>query len=178
MLIIKYIDKQINKFPFRYHYSIFNRLSLRESSNGQMNILILNGPNLNLLGFREPHIYGTTGFSSFFDELCSQFPSHTLFYIQSNHEGELIDQIQLAKGSFDAIIINPGGFAHTSVALADALRMRQLPVIEVHISNIFAREYYRQQMLTAAACSGCITGFGLKGYRIAVESLINGLIAE
>lgn len=143
-----------------------------------MKILFLNGPNLNLLGKREPHIYGSVDFDSFMEELRQAYPAHTLASLQTNHEGELIDQVQQAAGTYDAIILNPGGFAHTSVALADALKMRQVIVVEVHISNIFGREEYRHRSLTAAACSGCITGFGLAGYRIALDSLVNGLAAK
>lgn len=143
-----------------------------------MNFLFLNGPNLNLLGKREPNIYGTVDFDSFMVDLRQAYPAHTLAYLQTNHEGELIDQVQQAAENFDGIILNPGGFAHTSVALADALRMRQVAVVEVHISNIFGREEFRHRSLTAAACTGCITGFGLAGYRIALDSLVNGLAGK
>lgn len=141
-----------------------------------MKILILNGPNLNLLGIREPEIYGEKSFDVFFAELTAFYPAHKLVYFQSNQEGVLIDKLQQADGLSDAIVINPGAYAHTSVAIADALKSVRIPVIEVHISNVFARESFRHVSLTAVHCVGCVSGFGLNGYRIAIESLINRLV--
>jgi 3-dehydroquinate dehydratase II len=141
-----------------------------------MKILILNGPNLNLLGFREPEVYGEKSFDTFLEELTLYYPSHQIDYFQSNHEGELIDKLQQADSLFDAIVFNPGAYAHTSVALADGLKSVRIPVIEVHISNVFARESFRHVSLTAVHCAGCVSGFGLNSYRIAIESVINQLI--
>lgn len=137
-----------------------------------MKILLLNGPNLNLLGQRQVEIYGNQSFENYFEKLKSLFSEHHLVYSQSNHEGVLIDQLHQARHDFDAVVFNPGGYAHTSVALADAIRSIPIPVIEVHISNIYAREAYRNHSFTAASCKGIISGFGLEGYRLAVLSLI------
>ncbi len=138
-----------------------------------MKILILNGPNLNLLGIREPYIYGNQRFDDFLAEIKLHFPAHDLVYVQSNIEGELINELQRSITSCDGIVFNPGGFSHTSVALRDAIASLSIPVVEVHISNVHAREDFRQTMLTAAVSKGCITGFGLKGYLMAVASLIS-----
>lgn len=135
-----------------------------------MKLLILNGPNLNLLGTRETNVYGEQSFESYFDELCKQYPEIGLFYYQSNVEGELINKLQEAGFSFDGIIVNAGGYTHTSVALRDAIAAIKTPVVEVHISNIFAREEFRHQSLLAPKCRGSISGFGLDSYRLAVES--------
>ncbi|MBS4058134.1 MAG: type II 3-dehydroquinate dehydratase [Bacteroidales bacterium] len=136
-----------------------------------MKVLILNGPNLNMLGKREKVFYGEQSFDAFLPELKEQFPDIELTYKQSNVEGELINWLQRVDGNYDAVVINPGGYAHTSVALADALKIVVAPVIEVHISNIFAREPFRHGSLTGAQCQGCVTGFGLKGYALAIESI-------
>ena len=136
-----------------------------------MKILIVNGPNLNLLGKREPEIYGTVPFEQYLKTLKTTFPQHQLDYYQSNHEGALIDQLQAADGQYHAVVMNPGGYAHTSIALADCIRAIGIPVVEVHISDISKREPYRQHSFTAEACVGCITGFGLEGYAKAIESL-------
>lgn len=136
-----------------------------------MRILIINGPNLNLLGKREPEIYGNVSFEVYFEHLKSQFPQHELDYYQSNHEGCLIDKLQEADAHFDGIVMNPGAYAHTSIALADCIRAIHIPVVEVHISDISQRETYRRHSYTAEACINCISGFGLKGYDMAVESL-------
>lgn len=135
-----------------------------------MKLLILNGPNLNLLGTRETNVYGEQSFESYFDKLCKQYPEIGLFYYQSNVEGELINKLQEAGFSFDGIIVNAGGYTHTSVALRDAIAAIKTPVVEVHISNIFAREEFRHQSLLAPKCRGSISGFGLDSYRLAVES--------
>lgn len=138
-----------------------------------MKILIINGPNLNLLGVREPEIYGNQSFENYFEQLKLRFPTIQLEYFQSNVEGEIINHLHFAMQNHDAVVLNPGGYAHTSVAIRDALSSIKIPVIEVHISNVFAREGFRQIMLTSSASAGCITGFGLKGYELAIVSLIN-----
>lgn len=132
-----------------------------------MKILILNGPNLNLVGTREPQIYGKQTFEAYFEELKKR-SSHELLYFQSNIEGELIDQIQQAQ--VDGIILNAGGYTHTSVALRDCIAAVETPVIEVHISNIAAREEFRHTSLISPVCAGCVFGFGMKGYEVALES--------
>ena len=135
-----------------------------------MKILIVNGPNLNLLGTREPEIYGSQTFDSFFNEMKAKFPSYTLEYFQSNVEGEIINKLHEKGFSFDGIVLNAGGYTHTSVALADAVASIKTPVVEVHISNPYAREEYRQKSLIASKCKGLIAGFGMKGYELAVKS--------
>lgn len=134
-----------------------------------MKILIINGPNLNLLGKREPEIYGNRSFEQFLDELRGQFPEIELDYFQSNHEGDLIDRIQETGFSTDGIVLNAGAFTHTSIALADAVGAITTPVIEVHISNVHKRESFRHHSYLSAKCVGCIVGLGLDGYRLAVE---------
>ena len=137
-------------------------------------ILILNGPNLNLLGKREPGIYGGEKFEDYFEMLVSAYAPEgvQLEYRQSNLEGELINWLHEADDNFDGVVLNAGGYTHTSVAIADAVRAISVPVVEVHISNIFAREEYRHVSITGAACRGCISGFGLNSYRLAIDSLI------
>lgn len=130
-----------------------------------MKILILNGPNLNLVGTREPQIYGKQTFEAYFEELKKR-SSHELSYFQSNIEGELINQIQ--QSQVDGIILNAGGYTHTSVALRDCIAAVETPVIEVHISNITAREEFRHTSLLSPVCTGCIFGFGMKGYELAL----------
>ena len=137
-----------------------------------MKILILNGPNLNLLGKREPEIYGHVLFEDYLPQLRKRFPQHELSYFQSNHEGVLIDQLQAADGQYDAIVMNPGAYAHTSIALADCIRAIGIPVVEVHISDISKRESYRRHSFTAEACVKCISGLGMEGYAKAVESIV------
>jgi 3-dehydroquinate dehydratase-2 len=136
-----------------------------------MKILIVNGPNLNLLGKREPEIYGNLTFDGYLVELRKKFPEVQIELKQSNIEGELIDILQDAEKNFQGIIFNPGGFAHTSVALLDTLKSIKKPVIEVHISNVYAREPFRHVMITASAANGIITGFGIAGYEIALRYL-------
>ncbi|WP_439555749.1 type II 3-dehydroquinate dehydratase [Dyadobacter sp.] len=131
-------------------------------------ILILNGPNLNLLGKREPTIYGSQSFEDYFETLKGTFPGVELHYFQSNHEGALIDKIHEVGFTFDGIIINAGGLTHTSVALADALSSVTTPAIEVHISNIHARESFRHHSYLTSRCKGMICGLGLRGYEMAV----------
>ncbi len=135
-----------------------------------MKLLILNGPNLNLLGRREPEIYGNRNFEDYLVELKLHFRDIEFGYLQSNLEGELINALQAADGKWDGIIFNPAGYSHTSVALADTIAAVSTPVVEVHISNIYAREPFRQQSLTARNSRGVIGGFGMDSYRLAVES--------
>jgi 3-dehydroquinate dehydratase-2 len=137
-----------------------------------MKITLINGPNLNLLGKRETAVYGTESFETYFAGLQKQFAAHQLDYFQSNVEGELITRIQEAGFSSDGIVLNAGGYTHTSVALADAIGAVPAPVIEVHISNIFSREDFRHVSFIGAKCKGSISGFGLDSYRLAIESLI------
>ncbi|MFI3331097.1 MAG: type II 3-dehydroquinate dehydratase [Rikenellaceae bacterium] len=137
-----------------------------------MKILIINGPNLNLLGTREPGIYGSQSFLEYFEELKKSFKEHTLEYFQSNVEGEIINTLHSADGEFDAVILNAGGYTHTSVAIADAIGAIKVGVVEVHISCILAREEFRHVSLIAKNCTGSIMGFGLDGYRLAVHSII------
>lgn len=132
-------------------------------------ILILNGPNLNLLGKREPTVYGNQSFEDYFETLKSTFPGYELHYFQSNHEGALIDKIHETGFSFDGIVINAGGLTHTSVALADALSSVTTPAVEVHISNIHAREAFRHHSYLTSRCKGMICGLGLRGYEFAIR---------
>lgn len=134
--------------------------------------LVLNGPNLNLLGTREMDVYGSRGFDDYLAELRLLFPEHGIDMEQSNVEGELIDALQRANGLYDGVVMNAAGYTHTSVALRDAIAAVSVPVVEVHISNIHAREEFRERSITAAKCVGCITGFGLDGYRMAVDHLL------
>jgi 3-dehydroquinate dehydratase-2 len=135
-------------------------------------ILILNGPNLNLLGKREPDIYGSQTFEDYFEELKKVFPETELHYFQSNHEGELLDKIHEVGFVFDGIVLNAGAFTHTSVALGDALGGVTTPVIEIHISNVHKREAFRHHSYLSAKAAGIIVGLGLKGYELAVRALI------
>jgi 3-dehydroquinate dehydratase-2 len=137
-----------------------------------MHIHIINGPNLNLLGQREANIYGNTSFENYMTDLKNKYKSHNITYFQSNIEGELIDNLHQVGFSVDGIILNAGGYTHTSVALADAISAIKSPVIEVHITNIFAREEYRHISLIAGKCKGSISGFGLNSYRLAVEAFL------
>ncbi|MEQ9286826.1 MAG: type II 3-dehydroquinate dehydratase [Cyclobacteriaceae bacterium] len=138
-----------------------------------MKILILNGPNLNLLGKREPEIYGSADFESYFKKLVSEFPNVELEYFQSNHEGAIIDKIQDVGFSYDGIVLNAGAYTHTSVAIADAIKAITSPVIEVHISNIFTREEFRHHSFISAVSVGIMSGFGLNGYKMAVSHLMD-----
>lgn len=135
-------------------------------------ILIINGPNLNLLGKRQPEIYGSSGFEDYFQKLSALFNDVSLTYFQSNHEGELIDKIHEVGFTYDGIVINAGGYTHTSVALADALSAVPAPAVEVHISNIHAREKFRHHSYLSPVCKGMICGLGLKGYELAVSYLV------
>ena len=140
-----------------------------------MKIQIINGPNLNLLGVREKSIYGDSSFETYLQDLRSRYSILQIDYYQSNVEGELINKLHETGFTYDGIIINAGGYTHTSVAIADAIAAIKTPVIEVHISNIYAREEYRHISLTGKNCKGILTGFGLDGYRLAMESFLNYL---
>ncbi|HOY31649.1 MAG TPA: type II 3-dehydroquinate dehydratase [Bacteroidales bacterium] len=137
-----------------------------------MKLIIINGPNLNLVGIREKDIYGEKNFTAYLAELLMRFEHTDLEYFQSNIEGEIINKLQQAGFDCDGIILNAGGYSHTSVAIADAVRAIPVPVVEVHISNIFGREDYRKVSLLAPACKGIISGFGLDSYRLAIESFL------
>lgn len=138
-----------------------------------MKILILNGPNLNLLGTREPGIYGERSFDDFLEALRAAFPGVQFDYKQSNVEGELINALHEYGFTADGIILNAGGYTHTSVALGDAVKAITTPVIEVHISNVFAREAFRHVSFIAPHCAGSISGFGVESYRLAVQYFLN-----
>ena len=137
-----------------------------------MNLIIINGPNLNLLGKREPNVYGSTSFETYFSELVAKYPTVNLSYFQSNIEGELIDKIQEQGFVADGIILNAGAYTHTSIAIGDAVKAIATPVIEVHISNTFSRETFRHQSFISPNAKGVIIGFGLKSYDLAIDSLI------
>lgn len=137
-----------------------------------MQLLIINGPNLNLLGKREPNIYGATSFEEYLATLKKNFPTIKLSYFQSNIEGEIIDKIHEVGFDYDGIILNAGAYTHTSLAIADAVASIKTPVVEVHISNVFAREKYRHHSFISKHCAGVIVGFGLSSYRLAVSSFL------
>lgn len=136
-----------------------------------MRILIINGPNINLLGKREPSIYGSVSFDDYLEKLRRCYPEVQIDYYQSNVEGFLIDKIQEAGFEVDGIILNAGAYTHTSIALQDAIRAVPAPVIEVHISNVHTREEFRHKSMISCACRGVICGFGLDSYRLALEAL-------
>jgi 3-dehydroquinate dehydratase II len=138
-----------------------------------MNIQIINGPNLNLLGRREPGTYGTQSFEEYFQQLKARFPKTELHYFQSNVEGELINKLHETGFHFDGIILNAGAYTHTSVAIHDAIAAIKTPVVEVHISNVYAREEFRHRSLITSKCVGLITGFGLESYALAVQYLLS-----
>lgn len=137
-----------------------------------MNFIIINGPNLNLLGKREPEIYGSDSFETYFESLQNKYDTIKLDYYQSNIEGELINKIQEVGFSYDGIILNAGAYTHTSIAIGDAVKSITTPVIEVHISNTFAREDFRHQSYIASSAKGVIIGFGLKSYELALNSFL------
>ena len=137
-----------------------------------MIIHIINGPNLNLLGKRQPEIYGSKSFEEYFKELKGNFPEHELYYFQSNHEGAIIDKLHEIGFEHVGIVMNPGGLTHTSVSLADAVASIEAPVVEVHISNIHAREEFRKHSYVSPNCVGHFIGLGLDGYKMAVEFLL------
>jgi len=138
-----------------------------------MNIQIINGPNLNLLGVREKSVYGDTSFEAYLEELRKRYANITINYYQSNVEGEIINKLHEVGFSCDGIVMNAGAYTHTSVAIADAIAGIKTPVIEVHISNVYKREEFRHKSLLAANCKGVIAGFGLDSYRLAIENLVN-----
>ena len=138
-----------------------------------MNICIINGPNLNLLGLREKNIYGEISFDTYFKELKSVFSNITFSSFQSNIEGELINKIHELGFKYDGIILNAGGYTHTSVSLSDAVASVKTPVIEVHISNIYSREEFRKESLLAKNCIGSISGFGLSSYKLAIQAFLD-----
>ncbi len=138
-----------------------------------MNILIINGPNLNLLGKREPELYGNLAFEPYFESLKKEFPDSNLTYFQTNIEGEIIDAIHEFGFTVDGIVLNAGAYTHTSIAIADAIAAVVSPVVEVHISNVYAREEIRHKSLIAKNCKGVIGGFGLLSYKLAIFSLIS-----
>ncbi len=135
-----------------------------------MRILIINGPNLNMTGTREPALYGTRSFDDYLPVLRTLYPQDTIAYFQSNSEGELVSAIQQAQEQ-DGVVVNAGAYSHTSLALADAVRAIAVPVVEVHITNVFRREKYRHKSFLSAAAQGLICGFGIEGYRLAIEAL-------
>lgn len=135
-----------------------------------MKVLIINGPNLNLLGTREPEVYGSESFESYFETLKNQFNTMQLSYYQSNIEGELISKLQEVGFTYDGIIINAGAYTHTSIGIADAIKAITTPVVEVHISNTFSRETFRHQSFISPHAKGVIIGFGLKSYALALQS--------
>lgn len=137
-----------------------------------MKILIINGPNLNLLGIREKNIYGSSSFEDYLNEIKQQYKEIEIEYFQSNHEGEIIDKLHEAGFSVDGILLNAGALTHTSIALADAISSITSPVVEVHISNVFSREAYRHQSMIAPKCKGSISGFGMNSYRLGIESFL------
>lgn len=138
-----------------------------------MNILIINGPNLNLLGKREPTIYGNQSFDEYLSVLKEQFQDHNLSYFQSNIEGEIINMLQEADGKFDGVVLNAGAYTHTSIAISDAIGAISVDVVEVHLSCILAREEYRHISLIAPKCVGSIMGFGMNSYMLGITAIIN-----
>ncbi len=143
-----------------------------QTYHSKMKVIIINGPNLNLLGKREPEIYGTQSFEGFYEKLISQYTEVELSYFQSNNEGDIINKLQEVGFSIDGIILNAAGYTHTSVAIADAVAAITSPVVEVHISNPYAREDYRQRSLIAPKAKAIVCGMGLKGYEFALQYLI------
>ena len=137
-----------------------------------MKIAIINGPNLNLLGKREPEVYGHLSFEEYFEQLKTLFPEIELHYYQSNSEGELIDYLHRTGFSFDGILLNAGAYTHTSIAIADAIAAITTPVVEVHISNVHARESFRHHSFLSKYCKGVIVGMGLKGYELGIRSFL------
>lgn len=138
-----------------------------------MKIIIINGPNLNLLGKREPETYGNTAFEEYFKQLERAFPEITLEYFQSNHEGEIVDKLHEIGFQYDGIILNAAAYTHTSIAIADAVRAISAPVVEVHISNVFQRESFRQTSFLSPVVKGIVSGFGMDSYKLALYSFLN-----
>ncbi len=139
-----------------------------------MQFLIINGPNLNLLGKRQPELYGRTSFEEYLEALRRLFPNHRIDYFQSNIEGEIIDTIQQADGKYHGLVLNAAAYSHTSIGIADAVTAVSVPVIEVHISNIYRRENFRHFTYLASRCTGTIAGLGLRGYELAIRYLESG----
>ena len=135
--------------------------------------MVINGANLNLLGCRQPEIYGRESFEDYLGALRARYSEHPIDYYQSNIEGELVDALQRAEGAYDGVVLNAGGYTHTSVVLRDAIAAISVPVVEVHISSILAREEFRHISLIAPVAKGSIMGFGMESYRLAVEYLVN-----
>lgn len=138
-----------------------------------MKVIIINGPNLNLLGKREPKTYGNTAFEDYFNQLERDFPTMTLECFQSNHEGEIVEKLHETGFQYDGIILNAAAYTHTSIAIADAVRAISTPVVEVHISNVFQRESFRHQSFLSPVVKGIITGFGMESYKLALYSFLN-----
>jgi 3-dehydroquinate dehydratase-2 len=136
-------------------------------------IQIVNGPNLNLLGKREPTVYGSQTFEAYYQELKSVFPDVEIDYFQSNSEGLIIDKLHEVGFTYDGIVLNAGAYTHTSIAIADAIRSITTPVLEVHISNVFKRESFRHHSYLSEACKGCIVGFGMDSYRLAIDAILH-----
>lgn len=154
---------------FLFNYSVCNFVAAKRT---KMDIVIINGPNLNLLGVREPSIYGSTGFDEYLNQLKVKYQNINLIYLQSNHEGDIVDAIHKYGFSAKGIVLNAGAYTHTSVAIADAIAAVTSPVVEVHISNVNKREEFRHHSFIAPVCVGTICGFGLDSYRLAIEALI------
>jgi 3-dehydroquinate dehydratase-2 len=146
---------------------------MAKTKKQSMKLLIMNGPNLNLLGVREKSVYGNRSFEDYFEELKTAFPDLELEYFQSNTEGALIDKLHEVGFSYKGILLNAGGYTHTSVALSDAIAAITTPVVEVHISNVFAREAFRHRSMIAGKCLGSISGFGLESYRLALHYFLS-----
>lgn len=143
-----------------------------------LQLAIVNGPNLNLIGTREQHIYGSQTLDEYFIKMQQRFPGVNFTFFQSNAEGGLIDFLHSCRGKVQGIVLNGGAYTHTSIALADAIAAIEIPVVEVHISNIYARETYRRHSYTAEKCAGCITGLGIKGYDLAIQYFADKLSPE
>lgn len=137
-----------------------------------MKFIVINGPNLNLLGTREPEIYGNQGFESYLQQLRQQFSTVQIDYFQSNVEGEIINKLHEVGFSYTGIVLNAGAYTHTSIAIGDAIKAITTPVVEVHLSNVFARESYRHESFLTPVCKGCISGFGLQSYYLALQSFM------
>lgn len=166
-LLVHCVSNNLLTFASRFYYGIAKVIKFRYMKR----FLIINGPNLNLLGKREPDIYGSTTFEGFLEKLRTAYPSCEIAYFQSNIEGELINRIHEVGFDYDGIILNAGAYTHTSIALHDAIKAVTTPVVEVHISNVHAREPFRHHSMIAAACQGVIAGFGMASYRLALEAL-------
>lgn len=154
------------------HARFYITFALKIYNVKTMKIQIVNGPNLNLLGIREPSVYGNGSFENYLKVLRARFPEVEIDFFQSNVEGELINKLHEVGFSVDGIVLNAGAYTHTSVALHDAIRAIQTPVVEVHISNVHAREEFRHKSLISSACKGVILGFGMDSYRLAIEALL------